>query len=1657
MQKLVKDYLNELNRRHKKGRRVAVAVVLMVVMVVGSMVSILTQYGVAMTGTPKCGKEEHLHGEACYMTDLSCGWEEQEGHTHTDACRYPQELVCGKEEGEDHTHTEECYAAPEGWACGLEESEGHTHTDACYSERLICQEEEHTHTDDCYIDTEAGVEEAAVWEQMYAEVVWTGKWGQDLVTAASAQIGYQESVDNYELTESGRHQGYTRYGHWAGNRYADWDAAFVNFCLHYAGLDKNVAFPSETDAAEWRAKWGTLREGNEAYLTAAAGYTPQAGDLVFFRREGEETAQQMGIVSLYKEETNEIQVIEGNCENRVKENGYAAGDPSIVAYLKITELENAYRAASGEEAEDPGADVESETFTGDPGVPEDMSAAENTASPGVVFFTDNENGVDEDDSAQEAGNEDESTDGGENGAEGEEEAAARERVTELLEALPTAEEVEAKLAGLRTQDLVDENGVLVTYEEYHAAIKNQTDEAREAYNALTEDGKKEIRDYLKLRRLEALLAVPKWAASIPADATGGRLIMDLLYSDQKDPGKLPEGETIDPNYGKNGYFRIYTSGILGTMENLDEVTVTLYFPAEKIDEIQVNDPDNYRIFPFEQVDTMPEHEIHPVEKMERDGKAYYTIGVTFYDYHLSGMVAFPFHFGPFSACMPYDYELDVFGVIDVKGSMEGEDGSEETIEFSSQTADNVYRPNYSRPGIRKYVNTNRYESMAEDGAKASAVVGEDGVIQDPSYVSFWYQSGGEPWYYREYEKLILTDTLPEYPDKDGTMHLAEFVPEANPGWTLSEDGKSVSYEIVTDISHQQDKADRDLMNQVLQVELKLRFPGCAFEETEAGTNDRIWIRKLKNHIRLECVPREASDYEKTEEVKKEEFLFEDDLEFVLTSQIGDGTIFGKANSANSIMDTRTARSGQYRWSMTLENKEVEPLENIVISDTEMDERLKFEKIEIGEDLSLPMEGVLDYVEVFTEDGGSDRFDLSDFSKRYYEYDGLEWRRALELPKDKVYVRFDIHLREDYRMKVGESCRVRMYSTFKDPERSHYIPVSEEEKTQEGYVNPNLYVNKAMAVYQRAGVYNWIWSENQFLLEESYENVWISKYGGGNLTYKDGNGNASYVFFYMRIHGVLSGSKEYRNLRIVDLLPEALEVHLNANGMPDFGTGSDYVERVEVIENYHNSGRTAVIFYLDVERVRKTLDLSGGTEAAVFTFKAFVSEQAPVGEYINENYLVCDDNELEKIVPMGEGAQISKDDPNDLTAEGDPYDLDNDGDTIEWLRMGSSKGSIIAPLAIFCNKYIAPEGSNAFRRTGLRLGVGEDFQYKLVVRNGAESSIQTNLEVYDVLPRIGDKSINNGTERGSEFSVRLSGRICPPEGYTAYYTDSVKVYEEDMRTALSDTEIIWHPEAEITDWEAVTAFKLIADPSIQLRIGESVEFLVPAKVTETLSEDSLTKLSGKESEDRESGTAVYLESLNSFGYRSKETSGTNWESNYVKAEIAFAGFSIKKVDQGTKKKALAGAEFTLEKKDEEKSASEAEVWEPVAAGVSEDGRPNYIFVTGEDGVIHFSRLESGTYRLTEVKAPDGYALLAEPIEVTIEMNELTREYQVTMHQEGCDQSGNQRDPFLIGDSVLYRLPSTGGAGIDRYLFGGVLLMAAAALMIYRNQGKGVLKQ
>lgn len=314
-----------------------------------------------------CEKEEHSHSAECAVSEnkMVCGCEEPVYHAHTDACyNAAGELVCGKTEvtaAAFHQHTESCYAdgglicghiellrhqhsdcavrtTEKVLICGLPEhihddaclpersetvkekeftcgfSYEHTHGDDCYKNgTLTCTLTEHTHTPECRRNMTADKESPEGMAKVFEKIERTGDINKDVTAVVQTQVGYKESDRNFITDETGEYKGYTRYGDWYGDPYADWNVLFCSCCLHYAGISKDV-FPVYADVAAW------LATATDAGLRREAGeYQPIPGDIVFVKSSADEAVPaKMGFVlEVKKTDGLTVRCAEGDCEDRV--------------------------------------------------------------------------------------------------------------------------------------------------------------------------------------------------------------------------------------------------------------------------------------------------------------------------------------------------------------------------------------------------------------------------------------------------------------------------------------------------------------------------------------------------------------------------------------------------------------------------------------------------------------------------------------------------------------------------------------------------------------------------------------------------------------------------------------------------------------------------------------------------------------------------------------------------------------------------------------------------------------------------------------------------------------------------------------------------------------------------------------------------------------------------------------------------------------------------------------------------------------------------------------------------------------------------------------------------------------------------------------------
>lgn len=152
--------------------------------------------------------------------------------------------------------------------------------------------------------------------------------------------------------------------------------------------------------------------------------------------------------------------------------------------------------------------------------------------------------------------------------------------------------------------------------------------------------------------------------------------------------------------------------------------------------------------------------------------------------------------------------------------------------------------------------------------------------------------------------------------------------------------------------------------------------------------------------------------------------------------------------------------------------------------------------------------------------------------------------------------------------------------------------------------------------------------------------------------------------------------------------------------------------------------------------------------------------------------------------------------------------------------------------------------------------------------------------------------------------------------------------------------------------------------------------------------------------------------------------------------------------------LTGAKFSLYKGALDTSSGKL-TWENTA-------EKQDIKVSNDTSAIELKALSAGYYKLAETSAPEGYMILTEDIffKVDAANGKAVRVDELGNEIQRSDQDGLcfiENNCINVKNITVYELPSAGGPGIYWYLFGGMLLMMAAASMIYKDRCREVLKR
>ena len=1007
----------------------------------------------------------------------------------------------------------------------------------------------------------------------------------------------------------------------------------------------------------------------------------------------------------------------------------------------------------------------------------------------------------------------------------------------------------------------------------------------------------------------------------------GALDVSLLYGDKQEH---PGGMAYNTSDTMSGYIQITPKNLT---TDINDVVVNVVLPGKYLSEVSVPG-----------FTSSSQHDEPTVTKVGDD----YQISLHFTNYQKSEVLTLPFIAKFKLGFPPSNYSMDITGTLNVNGA---------------ETALNsiTWEPQYKDYTLTKFINQNYDATMSRDYAEASPgiVTGADGkkYIEKATSVPFAFlldgMRGQYNGSYRQLESATITDKLPTYTDKDGKTRTAVLDTEKSEGWVDNGDG-TVSKTFVADENKNVQSYHSDLMQKIQDKSfLYLKFPDLVMEKDQ--TLEDVLVKDLTNTASVVGIPAERGDGEP-------DVTAEDSLIFRLTSRDLEGKGSFAKQAEGNVYDSTDYKAANYKWLLKYNNVTPFAQKNIVFYDEQVDSRLKFTKIEYAR-MMIGIYGngplINQYVKriILTMEDGSTKEIQPEADK-----DGFG---STDLTKYGTVVGWKLEMKDDFELPSGQGIYITTYTAFKDPEKTH---VDENDEAKNAYENTGRITYKTQSGADRDQSAKW-----QFKLLPLTENVNLTKNTDyNNVQFTDGKT----IRFSLSAENVrLDPGKDYKDLRVIDLFdPNTLDIDFNyLDQYFDKNNTRFYApwnKSYEVIENSHNSGRSALIIHLDQKEFIKRALETGGQVRLPFIYTK-LKGKADGGTFTNHIYLA------------GEGLwDLETANPNTVAV--DSYDLNNNGSTTDKIPHAESNYTIVAAEGVYARKFIAKNDDLSDTSTVTRtFKPGETFNYKLTIKNNTDNPVE-NTVIYDVLPKVGDVNTLDASARKTEYTVSLRGPVTAPEGWTVYYTTDTTVTASTMAQAADKD--IW--SADITDFSKVTGIKIVANEGTTIAARSQVDIAVPVVNPSELTEQVKQLMLDRTEDNKDNGgRSGVVQAHNQFGYKAKGHEG-NRESNTVTSQIFAASFHVKKVDKDDTSKALAGAEFTL---------SDA------------TGTVLATQVSDKDGNLAFTTLTEGTYTLKETKAPNNYKLDATEHSVVVTYDADQQIYHVTIDGETV---GSKVSPKLI---------------------------------------------
>ncbi|WP_010246850.1 Cna B-type domain-containing protein [Peptoniphilus rhinitidis] len=700
---------------------------------------------------------------------------------------------------------------------------------------------------------------------------------------------------------------------------------------------------------------------------------------------------------------------------------------------------------------------------------------------------------------------------------------------------------------------------------------------------------------------------------------------------------------------------------------------------------------------------------------------------------------------------------------------------------------------------------------------------------------------------RALKSYVITDTLPTYTDKDGNERTAEFREEENPGWVLSKDGKTVTYNLNERKRHSNKDGDflcggaeGDLYEE--GVQLKLRFPGAKTNSKDTPRDDRVYY---DNSVDIEARPYNPSE--------GEVYKASANLSFQLTSDPLDGSgVFWKNNGfddgvnypetpAKTYYDPTGMATAEVNYSIYLKNKTSEPMKDIVIIEDAKNFDSRFYVSGMFGPLEFsPGKKYVDSsqyeIRGIKSDGTYDIITEKLFGYEEYPINKLAQEEAKNIRRQVLdgkierenapavnpeYDRVEIHFK-NYELPVGAQLRLDVKMKYKDPFKVKF--------------EPDRALNNTAEVNLKSGEdeYNFTASADKYLIpiEESVKLYKSTDYLR-NPTPKVGDQIRFRIEYDFK---GLSDQRELSNLTFVDLLPEGITVNPKELGLrADVGSGFNY--KYELVKNYNNTGRDAFILKYDNFLVGEFRNVHG--KKLEFSFggrinENIVPERAITDKINNDNIVYSYFNDDQSVLNPKVG------DPMSSTVVVDKLDINRNGKTHDSILMAKSKVTSTLAQSVKSIKRIrsvepAEENGDLVYDRAFSLDTVTNyadkandklgrFEYQLRVNNYKDEYLN-KLEIYDVLPSFTDGNNKYRNKLVDEIKIYKAGKDITKDFNIFYTTDENP--SEDPVKAVKSQNWVKNP----TSYEDVTAVKIIGNYDPVLTQYETLDIRLQMKAPE----------------------------------------------------------------------------------------------------------------------------------------------------------------------------------------------------------------------------------